>query len=76
MPYPNLMSQLKPLGDTGGFDLVWNFVGANPLTVFLPAFASWWQHCLYYPAYKGVGSLFLATVLTNVVCFNFFYNVR
>ena len=76
MPYPNVDSLIKPLGENGGFDLVWNFIGARPAYSFFTGCCELLASLLVLSRRTRVfGSLFMATVLVNVVCFNFFYNV-
>ena len=76
MPYPNIPALLQPLGQDGGFDLVWNFIGSRPAYSIFTGLCELTGALLVLSRRTRVfGSLFMATVLTNVVCFNFFYNV-
>ena len=76
MPYPNVTTLITPLGDMGGFNLVWNFIGSRPAYGIFTGLCELAGSLLILSRRTRVfGSMFLATVLTNVVCFNFFYNV-
>ena len=76
MPYPNVDEMIKPLGESGGFRLVWNFIGSRPAySIFTGCCELIAALLVLFRRTRVFGTLFMATVLTNVVCFNFFYNV-
>jgi hypothetical protein len=77
MPYPNIMSILTPLGQKQGQDVVWDFIGISPGYSFFTGFCEFAGGILVlFRRTRILGSLFLATVLTNVVCLNLFYNIQ
>jgi hypothetical protein len=77
MPYPNIMSILTPLGQKQGQDVVWDFIGISPGYSFFTGFCEFTGGVLVlFRRTRIVGSLFLAAVLTNVVCLNLFYNIQ
>jgi len=76
MPYPNITSLLRPLGDNNRFGLIWDFVGVSPpYSLFTGICELIASLMILFRRTRVFGSLFMATVLTNVVCFNIFYGI-
>jgi hypothetical protein len=77
MPYPNIMSLLSPLGQKQGQAVVWDFIGISTGYSFFTGFCEFAGGILVlFRRTRIFGSLFLAAVLTNVVCLNLFYNIQ
>jgi hypothetical protein len=76
MPYPNVDALLMPLGNMNRFSLLWFFIGASPgYAIFTGICEFTGALLLLFRRTRVFGSLFLATVLINVVLLNVFYNV-
>jgi hypothetical protein len=76
MPYPNVDALLTPMGNMSKFGLLWYFIGASPgYAVFTGICEFTGALLLLFRRTRVFGSLFLATVLINVVLLNIFYNI-
>jgi hypothetical protein len=76
MPYPNVDALLTPIGNMSRFGLLWTFIGASPgYAIFTGICEFTGALLLLFRRTRVFGSLFLATVLINVVLLNVFYNV-
>lgn len=76
MPYPNVDSLSGPFGELNRFSLVWNFIGISPAYSFFTGTCELIGSLLLLSRRTRVfGTLFMTTVLTNVVCLNLFYNI-
>ena len=76
MPYPGTVELLTPLGEQGRFNVLWNFMGVSPgFMIFAGACEIIGSLLLMYRRTYLFGALFTCTILTNVVAFNWFYNV-
>jgi len=76
MPYPNVTDLLTPVGDQDGFTMVWNFIGSNSAySIFTGICELTAAILVLFRRTRVFGSLFMVTVLTNVVCLNVFYNI-
>lgn len=76
MHYPNINELLMPLGSRNRFSVARNFIGVSPgyslFTGLCELTACFLVLCRRTRVF---GLLFMATVLTNVVCLNMFYNI-
>lgn len=76
MGYPQVTDLLTPMGDEGRFSVAWNFIGASPgYETFTGICEVTGSLLLLFNRTYVFGSLFMCTVLTNVVALNFFYNI-
>ena len=76
MPYPNVTDLLTRVGDQDGFTMVWNFIGSNSAySIFTGICELTAAILVLFRRTRVFGSLFMVTVLTNVVCLNVFYNI-
>jgi hypothetical protein len=76
MPYPNIPSLLRPLGENSKINLMWDFVGISPpYSLFTGLCELIASLLILFRRTRVVGSLFMTIVLTNVVCFNIFYGI-
>jgi len=76
MSYPSAVDLLTPLGEQGRFSVLWNFMGLSPgFMMFTGACEIIGSLLLFSGRTALAGSLFLLTILCNVVAFNFFYNI-
>ena len=76
MPYPGTVELLTPLGEQGRFNVLWNFMGVSPgFMIFAGSCEIIGSLLLLYRRTYLFGALFTCTILTNVVAFNWFYNV-
>jgi hypothetical protein len=76
MPYPNVISLLSPLGESSRFDVLWNFIGTSPGFERFTGCCEIIASLLLLNRRTAVfGSLFMCTILCNVVAFNVFYNI-
>jgi hypothetical protein len=76
MPYPNVEDLLTPVGDLNGFSLVWDFIGSNKgYSIFTGTCELVASILILFRRTRVFGSLFMTTVLVNVVCLNVFYNI-
>ena len=77
MPYPNIDSLITPLGERSKMRLVWDFVGISPAYSVFTGFCELLGIIsLLSRRTRVFGTLFMTTVLTNVVSFNLFYNIQ
>ncbi|MES1215357.1 MAG: hypothetical protein ABUT20_07565 [Bacteroidota bacterium] len=76
MPYPNASSLLTPVGDASKFSVAWFFIGVSPnyerFTGYCELIGS---VLILFRRTRVFGSLFMTTILVNVVCLNIFYNI-
>lgn len=76
MRYPGAVDLLTPLGEQGRFSVLWNFMGVSPgFMMFAGACEIIGSLLLFYRRRSVFGALFTCTILTNVVAFNWFYNI-
>lgn len=76
MNYPGVTELLTPLGDQGLFSIVWNFIGASPgYEIFTGTCEVIGSLLLIFRRTYVFGSLFMCTILCNVVALNIFYNI-
>ena len=76
MSYPGVTELLTPFGDQGLFSTVWNFIGASPgYEIFTGACEVIGSLLLIFRRTYVFGSLFMCTILCNVVALNIFYNI-
>ena len=76
MPFPNITSLLTPFGEKSKMALVWDFIGISPYySMFSGLCELTGSLLLLHRRTRVFGALFMMTVLTNVVCFNVFYNI-
>jgi hypothetical protein len=76
MPYPDVTDLLTPVGDQSGFAMVWNFIGSNgAYSIFSGICELTAALLVLFRRTRIFGSLFMVTVLINVVCLNVFYNI-
>jgi hypothetical protein len=76
MPFPGVLTLLKPIGSQRLVDALWNFMGASP------AYEKFTGICeilgstlLLFRRTCVFGSLFMCAILMNVVALNIFYNI-
>lgn len=76
MSYPQVTDLLTPMGDEVKFNVAWNFIGASPgYETFTGICEVVGSLLLLFNRTYFFGSLFMCTILTNVVAINFFYNI-
>jgi hypothetical protein len=76
MSYPGVTELLTPFGEQNLFSTVWNFVGASPgYEIFIGACEVIGSLLLIFRRTYVFGSLFMCTILCNVVALNIFYNI-
>ncbi|MEO7490947.1 MAG: hypothetical protein ABIU77_27770, partial [Ferruginibacter sp.] len=76
MSYPGVADLLTPIGEQSRFGTVWNFVGASPgYEIFTGACEVAGSLLLLFRRTHVFGSLFMCTILCNVVALNIFYNI-
>src|SRR5450432_273138 len=76
MPYPNVDELLSPVGNQSRFRIVWNFIGSNTAySIFTGVCELIAALLILFRRTRVFGCLFMTTVLINVVCLNFFYNI-
>jgi len=76
MKYPAVTDLLTPLGDQNLFRTVWNFIGASPgYEIFTGTCEVIGSFLLIFRRTYVFGSLFMSTILCNVVALNIFYNI-
>ncbi len=76
MQFPSAEALLTPLGEKNGFAMVWDFIGSRPAYgIFTGVCVLIGSLLFLFRRTRVFGSLFMTTVLVNVVCFNVFYNV-
>ncbi len=76
MRYPAVTDLLMPLGDQNLFRTVWNFIGASPgYEIFTGTCEVTGSFLLIFRRTYVFGSLFMSTILCNVVALNIFYNI-
>jgi len=76
MSYPQVTDLLTPIGEEVRFNIAWNFIGASPgYETFTGMCEVIGSVLLLFNRTYVFGSLFMCTVLTNVVALNFFYNI-
>ena len=76
MPFPNITSLLTPFGEKSKMALVWDFIGISPYySMFTGLCELIGSLLLLHHRTRVFGALFMMTVLTNLVCFNVFYNI-
>jgi len=76
MKYPAVTDLLMPLGDQNLFRTVWNFIGASPgYEIFTGTCEVIGSFLLIFRRTYVFGSLFMSTILCNVVALNIFYNI-
>jgi hypothetical protein len=76
MGYPRVTDLLTPMGDEVRFNVAWNFIGASPgYETFTGMCEVVGSLLLLFNRTYVFGSLFMCTVLTNVVALNVFYNI-
>ena len=76
MGYPQVTDLLTPIGDEVKFNVAWNFIGASPgYETFTGICEVVGSLLLLFNRTYVFGSLFMCTVLTNIVALNVFYNI-
>jgi hypothetical protein len=76
MSYPDITDLLAPLGEQSRFSILWNFVGSSPgYEVFTGICEVTGSLLLIFRRTYIFGSLFMCTILCNVVALNIFYNI-
>jgi hypothetical protein len=76
MRYPGAVDLLTPLGEQGRFSILWNFMGVSPgFMIFAGACEIIGSALLFSRRTMVFGALFTCTILSNVVAFNWFYNI-
>jgi hypothetical protein len=76
MSYPNVLNLLTPLGESGRFNVLWNFMGISPGYMMLTGIVEITGSLLLFNRRTVVaGCLIELVVLVNVVALNIFYNI-
>jgi len=76
MPFPGIIQIIKPYGEQTRMEVLWNFIGASPGYEIFTGGCEVTAGLLLLPRRTALlGSLFVLTILVNVVALNLFYNV-